>query len=107
MAERASAPGCGRANDLVAFLYDEVNEYETRDFELHLQNCFECKSEFLEFRQIRQSVVAWRDESLSVIPSSVVGSNLLQFRPGSDRFRKRTDRQLPRSESSLLSHLYG
>lgn len=82
MEKRASAPGCARANDLVAFLYDEVNEYEARDFELHLQNCSECKSEFLGFRQIRQSVVAWRDESLSVIPSSVVGSNTLAVSAG-------------------------
>ena len=82
MAERASDPGCARANDLVAFLYDEVNEYEARDFELHLQNCSECKSEFLEFRQIRQSVVAWRDESLNVIPASIVGRNTLTVSAG-------------------------
>jgi hypothetical protein len=75
MAEKASDPGCARANDLVAFLYDEVNEDEARDFELHLQNCSDCKSQFLEFEHIRQSVVAWRDESLNVIPASVVGRN--------------------------------
>ncbi len=90
MANRTSAPGCARANDLVAFLYDEVNEYEARDFELHLQNCSECKSELLGLRQIRQSVVAWRDESLSVIPTSV-GSNTLAvsagFRPVSQKNR--------------------
>jgi anti-sigma factor RsiW len=77
MEKIANAPGCARANDLVAFLYDETNEHEGRDFELHLQDCSECKSEFLGFRQIRQSVVAWRDEFLGAIPSSVVGSNTL------------------------------
>lgn len=82
MAERASAPGCARANDLVALLYDEINEDEARDFELHLQNCSECKLEFLGFRQLRQSIVAWRDDSLSVIPTSVVGRNSLSVSAG-------------------------
>ncbi|MEP6635659.1 MAG: hypothetical protein ABJB97_02960 [Acidobacteriota bacterium] len=83
MAEKASDPGCARTNDLVAFLYDEVNEYEARDFELHVQDCSDCKSEFLEFKQIRQSVVAWREESLNVIPASVVGRNTLAVSAGS------------------------
>ena len=66
---------CERAEDLVAFLYNEVNEREAHDFELHLHNCAECTSALLEFRQLRESVVAWRNEALGVVPASAVASN--------------------------------
>ena len=75
MEERLSAPICGRGNDLISFLYGEANEDEARDFERHLRNCAECKSELGSFRQIRESVVAWRQESLGVVPAHAAGSS--------------------------------
>ena len=75
MEERTSAMVCERAEDLVAFLYNEVNEREAHSFELHLHSCAECRSALFEFRQLRESVVAWRNEALGVVPASAVGSN--------------------------------
>jgi len=59
------APICERGNDLIAFLYGEIDEGAALDFERHLLNCAECESELGAFKQIRSSVVAWREESLS------------------------------------------
>lgn len=78
MTEMNSASGCDHANELVAFLYSEVNEAEVRAFELHLQDCSDCKADFVELRLARQSVGAWRDECLGVNSSSVVDRNVVE-----------------------------
>ncbi len=59
-----NAPGCGRENDLIAFLYSELSEIEKKSFESHMHSCRVCLTQAQEFRSIRESVVAWRDESL-------------------------------------------
>ena len=74
MEDRLSRATCERGNDLIAFLYGEVDEREARDFEHHLQNCSECKVELGSFRQLRESVVAWRQESLTAVPAYSVDS---------------------------------
>jgi anti-sigma factor RsiW len=58
------APNCGRESDLVAFLYGELNDVEKKSFESHLHTCHLCQVQTSEFRSIRVSVAAWRDESL-------------------------------------------
>jgi hypothetical protein len=65
MNERNDYPACERAPDLIAFLYNETNESETRDFELHLKECSACREEVASFGVVRQSITAWRDEALS------------------------------------------
>jgi hypothetical protein len=65
MNERNNSPGCERASDLIAFLYNETNESETRDFELHLKECRACREEVASFGVVRESITAWRDEALS------------------------------------------
>ena len=59
------SPGCERAPDLIAFLYNETNESETREFELHLKECSSCREEAASFSVVRESITAWRDEALS------------------------------------------
>jgi hypothetical protein len=58
------APVCGRENDLIAFLYKELSETENKSFESHMHSCRVCLTQAQEFRSIRESVIAWRDESL-------------------------------------------
>ena len=65
MIERNNSPGCERASDLIAFLYNETNESETRDFELHLKECHACREEVASFGVVRESITAWREEALS------------------------------------------
>lgn len=58
---------CGREEDLVSFLYGELNEIETRSFRAHMNECESCTAEFSAFGEIRQSVITWRDESLGAM----------------------------------------
>lgn len=72
MNERNNSPGCERASDLIAFLYNEPNESENRDFELHLKECRACREEVASFGEVRESITAWRDEALSGFVSTPV-----------------------------------
>jgi anti-sigma factor RsiW len=65
MNEIQNSPGCERAPDLIAFLYGEADDRETRDFERHLQQCGICREELASFGDVRQSITAWRDEALA------------------------------------------
>lgn len=62
--KEVNAPNCGRENDLIGFLYDELNEVEALAFERHLHECAGCRTELTGFGDVRRSVVAWRNESL-------------------------------------------
>src|SRR5690348_14925612 len=65
MNEMTHSPICERAPDLMAFLYHEMNDGETREFELHLQECGSCREEFASFGVVRESIAEWRDEALA------------------------------------------
>jgi|SRR5882672_456210 len=71
MKAEVNAPNCGRENDLIAFLYGELNDVEARTFQRHVDDCVDCSAELAAFRNVRESVVAWRNESLGgvVAPS--------------------------------------
>jgi hypothetical protein len=62
--QEIDAPSCGRENDLVAFLYGELDDVEQESFKSHMHACQACQAQTSEFRSIRESVAAWRDESL-------------------------------------------
>lgn len=62
--QEVDAPSCGRENDLVTFLYGELSDVEKKSFESHMRTCPLCQAQTSEFRSIRESVAAWRDESL-------------------------------------------
>ena len=65
--KEVNTPNCERENDLIGFLYGELNESEARAFEQHLHECKACDTDFASFRKVRKSVVDWRNESLSSI----------------------------------------
>ncbi len=62
---RTDSPECERSSDLMAFLYNEMDERESREFTSHLQSCANCRDEAASFGHVRQSIVAWRDEVLT------------------------------------------
>jgi anti-sigma factor RsiW len=72
MNEIQNSPGCERASDLIAFLYGEADERETRDFQQHLQQCSSCRDEVASFGVVRESITAWRDEALAGFVSTPV-----------------------------------
>ena len=61
------APQCGRENDLVGFLYGELNDAEAQTFQRHVRDCSSCNAELAAFSDVRESVVTWRNESLGII----------------------------------------
>jgi hypothetical protein len=70
MNNRTNSPECERSSDLMAFLYNEMNASETREFESHLRDCPTCRDEAAGFGMVRESIVAWRDEVLTGFVSS-------------------------------------
>ena len=65
-------PDCERASDLIAFLYNEADERERRDFQLHLNECSTCREEVASFGMVRESIIEWRDEALAGFVSQPV-----------------------------------
>ena len=58
---------CERSDDLISFLYQELDEREVRNFKQHLADCASCSRELNSFSEIRNGVVAWREQSLGII----------------------------------------
>lgn len=84
MKEEVHAPGCGRENDLIAFLYGELDHRERTVFRSHMQECLSCSAELREFTNIRESVVAWRNDALVGVTSPAVQASAMvrPDRPG-------------------------
>ena len=40
-------PSCVRENDLIGFLYHELNEVEALAFQRHLQECAACRTDVI------------------------------------------------------------
>ncbi len=72
MKESDDSPGCERASDLIAFIYDEADEREAQDFQLHLRDCSICRDEAASFGVVRESITTWRDEALAGFVSTPV-----------------------------------
>jgi hypothetical protein len=75
MNQTNNSPFCERASDLIAFLYNEADENEICDFELHLKECRRCREEVGSFGFVRESITAWRDEALSGFVSAPLATN--------------------------------
>ena len=56
---------CNRGEDLVSFLYGEVDDRDATEFQTHLRQCSSCQTELVEFGGVHQSMVSWRDEILA------------------------------------------
>ena len=50
---------CDRKEQLIGFLYGELDPAEARDFEQHLFACAECRVDFEELRTARGLIAAW------------------------------------------------
>jgi hypothetical protein len=72
MNERDHSPTCESASDLIAFIYDELEEREAQEFQQHLHECASCREEAALFGIVRESITAWRDEALAGFVSTPV-----------------------------------
>src|SRR2546430_13342004 len=64
MTKNNERPICHRAEDLVAYLYNEAGETDAQDFAVHAEQCDACRTELAVFRQVHESIVVWRNEAL-------------------------------------------
>jgi hypothetical protein len=69
--KEANSDSCAREQELIGFVYGELNEVERLAFQHHLNECASCSAELSGLRDVRKSVVAWRNESLDSIGLSV------------------------------------
>ncbi len=83
---------CGRSDDLIAFIYHELDEQAARNFQGHLRECTRCSAEVLSFGEIRQSIISWRDASLGSL-APIAG----------DRLEDHDARRAPSNRSSALA----
>jgi len=74
MNETDHSPGCERASDLIAFIYNEADEREAQDFQRHLRECSVCREEAASFGLVRESITTWRDEALAGFVSTPVAT---------------------------------
>ena len=74
MKERDHSPSCERASDLIAFIYNEADDQEAQDVQLHLRECSSCREEAASFGVVRESIVTWRDEALAGFVSTPVAT---------------------------------
>ncbi len=61
---------CERADDLMKVLYDEATDAEATGFQQHMLSCSSCREEFRSLRSVRNSLIAWRQDSLSTFSSA-------------------------------------
>jgi hypothetical protein len=96
------ARGCERAEDLVAYLYNEAAPEEANDFRRHLTGCAVCREELAAFGGVREAVGEWRADALSAVPALGVSESLLGI---SESFKTDAVRLAPKRKRSAVAAL--
>ena len=76
MTKNNERPICHRAEDLVAYLYNEAGEIDAQDFADHAEQCDACRSELALFRPVHESIVLWRNEALGAFSPASQAADL-------------------------------
>src|SRR5438046_2682868 len=58
---------CEHAEELVSFLYGELEEKAQRTFQQHVRGCASCERELASFGRVRNSISEWRDLTLGAM----------------------------------------
>jgi anti-sigma factor RsiW len=69
LAEDAESRGCGRSEELVAYLYGESTPVKAELFRRHLDACAACREELAAFGGVREGLGEWRAEVLGSLPT--------------------------------------
>ena len=62
---------CSSAEQIISYLYDELNVVERVGFETHLQHCSVCAVELANFGAVRSSILEGRNEEFLNIETPV------------------------------------
>jgi hypothetical protein len=83
----ADARGCGRAEQLIAYLYGESSPEEAADFRRHVAGCAACGEEVATFGGVRAGLGEWREEVMRSMPALKVAERLAHAAPFGDGAR--------------------
>lgn len=80
---------CSGADDMLAYLYDEISEAHREKFEMHLASCGTCVDDFAEISQSRYPVYEWKRAQFDQLPTPrfVLPLKLASPSPFVDRLR--------------------
>lgn len=99
-----SAPSCARAEDLVAYLYGEMEGAAAHDFAAHAQHCASCRAELAGFRQVRVSIGEWRQQALgSLVATAAVTNSHTAIEPVSHAHERKRSAWAALREFFILS----
>lgn len=62
--------GCGSADNLVGYLYGEMEEAAKAEFEVHLADCSSCAEELATFSALRISIGEWKTSEQNDVQAS-------------------------------------
>lgn len=62
---RKTKPNCSQIEEIVSYVYDELQSAEKLEFEKHLSNCSICENELEAFGSVVSSVKEWRNMEFS------------------------------------------
>jgi hypothetical protein len=63
---------CAFAEQIVSYLYGEINTQEKGIFEAHLNSCQKCADEFAGFSVVHSSVIQWRNEEFLSLETPLI-----------------------------------
>jgi hypothetical protein len=63
---------CGFGEQLVSYLYNEINGAEKSNFEMHLRNCAACADEFAAFSGVHYSINDWKLKDFSMLETPLI-----------------------------------
>jgi hypothetical protein len=104
----AEARACGRAEELVAYLYGESAPAESAEFRRHLAACDACGEELAAFGGVREDLGAWREEVMRSIPALNVAERVAPaaYVAGADAHASGDARGRARSASAALREFF-
>lgn len=69
MKDNGTRTDCGRSDEIVAYIYDEIASSDRESFEKHLAACMSCTDEFAAVSDARFSVFEWHKEEFAELPT--------------------------------------
>ncbi|MBA3805674.1 MAG: zf-HC2 domain-containing protein [Acidobacteria bacterium] len=74
MRDKELTTSCAKAEEMVAYLYNEASETEAKNFERHMQVCPSCKAELGVFGHVRSSIAVWRTHALGSVEADALAT---------------------------------
>ena len=88
--EGAEPRGCGRSEELVAYLYGESTPVKAELFRRHLDACAACREELAAFGGVREGLGEWRAQVLGSLPALGIHEAFTNATPPPRPGRKRS-----------------